>query len=321
MGLGYIEASCRTRDQGFGDAQDPHGRHAKELTRSAAPLAFNEDESGGADADADFDAIAAELRSADELFRAITVLSRYVARHDAPADGRVVRSNTIARAAELWSAQGRHGLEAEVCCVLRDHGTRRTGLFERALLALSDGAFNALMQYAISAFVLQERNSLVAVSAFLVRCIPPRDSYADLTWGMLAARARPPQLQPHIPHARRGRAIGESGTVDGIGSRYSPWVPMEASLLYHYPILLSSKAGMDDNTSQAQLIAPPLRYTVLGITIFLAVIYAISVKHPSTQLHHLQKSLGTTEATIRTAKLQCPRDHLALKEQGVLLLE
>ncbi|KAJ7490626.1 hypothetical protein FB451DRAFT_1165976 [Mycena latifolia] len=70
-----------------------------------------------------------------------------------------------------------------------------------------------------------------------------------------------------------------------------------------------------DNTSHAQLIVTtlfgilalipalvpgtPLRYTVLGITIFLALIYAIYLKHnPSTKLRHLQKTIETLEATI-----------------------
>ncbi|KAJ7463769.1 hypothetical protein FB451DRAFT_1403779 [Mycena latifolia] len=44
-----IEASGPTRDQGYGDARDPHGRHAQERPCSADPLACNEDESEGAD--------------------------------------------------------------------------------------------------------------------------------------------------------------------------------------------------------------------------------------------------------------------------------
>ncbi|KAJ7490599.1 hypothetical protein FB451DRAFT_1389376 [Mycena latifolia] len=81
------------------------------------------------------------------------------------------------------------------------------------------------------------------------------------------------------------------------------------------------------NTSQAQLMvstllgisalipSAPLRYTVLGITIFLAVIYGIYLKHPSIKLGQLQKIIETIEATIRSAKLLCPRDHIALTEE------
>ncbi|KAJ7490612.1 hypothetical protein FB451DRAFT_1513358 [Mycena latifolia] len=90
---------------------------------------------------------------------------------------------------------------------------------------------------------------------------------------------------------------------------------------------------MDDNTSHAQLIVTtllgisalipgaPLRYTVLGITIFLALIHVIYLKHPSTQLRQLREIIGTIEATIRSAKLLCPRDQITLTEEGVLFLE
>ncbi|KAJ7490605.1 hypothetical protein FB451DRAFT_1165961 [Mycena latifolia] len=84
---------------------------------------------------------------------------------------------------------------------------------------------------------------------------------------------------------------------------------------------------MDNNTSHGQLIVTtllgisalipgaPLRYRVLGITISLALIYAIYLKHPSTKLRQLQKIIGTIEETIRSAKLLCPRDQITLTEE------
>ncbi|KAJ7490614.1 hypothetical protein FB451DRAFT_1220514 [Mycena latifolia] len=90
---------------------------------------------------------------------------------------------------------------------------------------------------------------------------------------------------------------------------------------------------MDHKTSQAQLIvstllgisalipSAPLRYAALGITICLALIYAIYLKHLSTKLRQLQIIIGTIEATIRSAKVQCPRDQITLTEEWVRLME
>ena len=66
---------------------------------------------------------------------------------------------------------------------------------------------------------------------------------------------------------------------------------------------------------------PALRYTAVGITAVLALIYAMYLKHPATQLRQLQNSIGNTEDIVRRAKLLCPRDHFNLAAFGVRLLE
>ncbi|KAJ6583839.1 hypothetical protein DFH09DRAFT_262758 [Mycena vulgaris] len=88
---------------------------------------------------------------------------------------------------------------------------------------------------------------------------------------------------------------------------------------------------MQDNTSQltvsillASLALIPnttFRYTALGFTTCLGVIYAVYLKHPLTQLRQLEKMLETTEDLVRTAKVQCPRDHLSLAEAWIRFLE
>ncbi|KAJ7490625.1 hypothetical protein FB451DRAFT_1389395 [Mycena latifolia] len=160
------------KDQGFGDAcetvaQDPRGRYAKELTRSAALLLFNKDESGGADTDFDAIVCMAELR--------MSSFEHYRARGGAVEcpGGRGVMVSRLRYAPLIDDARRFAAHNPDIC-----------------LFALSDGAFDALMQCAIVTFALQERNSLVTVSAFL--------------------------LQPHIPHARHGRAIRRRGMVNGI---------------------------------------------------------------------------------------------------------
>ncbi|KAJ7690341.1 hypothetical protein B0H17DRAFT_1201691 [Mycena rosella] len=76
--------------------------------------------------------------------------------------------------------------------------------------------------------------------------------------------------------------------------------------------LLGSLALIPDNT---------LRYTTLGITVCLGVVYFVSLKRPSTQLGCLNEHIQETDETIRSAKSLCPREHLSLAEEGVRLLE
>ncbi|KAJ6583864.1 hypothetical protein DFH09DRAFT_1075490 [Mycena vulgaris] len=64
-----------------------------------------------------------------------------------------------------------------------------------------------------------------------------------------------------------------------------------------------------------------LRYTALGLATCLGVLYAVYLKHPSTQLRQLEKNLATTEEVIRGAKAQCPRDQLRLAEEWIRFLE
>ncbi|KAJ6583871.1 hypothetical protein DFH09DRAFT_1433782 [Mycena vulgaris] len=64
-----------------------------------------------------------------------------------------------------------------------------------------------------------------------------------------------------------------------------------------------------------------LRYTALGLATCLGILYAVYLKHPSTQLCQLEKMLATTEELIRGAKTQCPRDQLSLAEEWVRFLE
>ncbi|KAJ7690339.1 hypothetical protein B0H17DRAFT_1134369 [Mycena rosella] len=64
-----------------------------------------------------------------------------------------------------------------------------------------------------------------------------------------------------------------------------------------------------------------LRYTALGIAVCLAVTHSMYLKRPSTQLRRLNEDMEKTGQIIRSAKLQCPRDHITLAEEGVRLLE
>ncbi|KAJ6583874.1 hypothetical protein DFH09DRAFT_1359838 [Mycena vulgaris] len=64
-----------------------------------------------------------------------------------------------------------------------------------------------------------------------------------------------------------------------------------------------------------------LRYTALGLTTCLGILYAAYLKHPSTQLHQLEKILATTEELIREAKAQCLRNQLSLAEEWIRFLE
>ncbi|KAJ6583872.1 hypothetical protein DFH09DRAFT_1075501 [Mycena vulgaris] len=64
-----------------------------------------------------------------------------------------------------------------------------------------------------------------------------------------------------------------------------------------------------------------LRYTALGLATCLGVLYAVFLKHPSTQLCQLEKMFATTEELIRGAKAQCPRDQLSLAEEWAQFLD
>ncbi|KAJ7490536.1 hypothetical protein FB451DRAFT_1361379 [Mycena latifolia] len=64
-----------------------------------------------------------------------------------------------------------------------------------------------------------------------------------------------------------------------------------------------------------------LRYTFLAITVCLALLYALHLKRPSSQLSQLEHMVQKTENIIRDAKFHCPRDLLSLTEKGVRLLE
>ncbi|KAJ7096127.1 hypothetical protein C8R44DRAFT_889845 [Mycena epipterygia] len=63
-----------------------------------------------------------------------------------------------------------------------------------------------------------------------------------------------------------------------------------------------------------------LRYLVVTTLASLAAIYAIYLKHPSTQLRQLQEAIATTKEVTRSARLQCPRDHLNLTAEWARLL-
>ncbi|KAJ7490636.1 hypothetical protein FB451DRAFT_622716 [Mycena latifolia] len=65
----------------------------------------------------------------------------------------------------------------------------------------------------------------------------------------------------------------------------------------------------------------PVRYTALGITACLEVIYAIYFKHPSTLLHKLEEGIDGTGTLIRRAKSQCPRDQISLAGETLQLLQ
>ncbi|KAJ7087128.1 hypothetical protein C8R44DRAFT_991404 [Mycena epipterygia] len=248
---------------------------AKGLTRTADPLAFDEDESGGAEADAVraaredprtgalrgalFDAIArvAELWSADaevgqalsELFKAITALPADVTLLSLPAQpllgvvcraarrrlnavwlalatiliaqlnpppllltiksGPTEEAEAAVRAAvgEIVSAAlavlGAPGGMVENPDIVQEFFAcmdRVAQDFTGSFCALPDGAFDALMQCAISGLTLQERYSLVAACTFLGTLIHRTALYAPLAPTLL------PQLQAHMIRVH-GRAI------------------------------------------------------------------------------------------------------------------
>ncbi|KAJ7490519.1 hypothetical protein FB451DRAFT_1513171 [Mycena latifolia] len=64
-----------------------------------------------------------------------------------------------------------------------------------------------------------------------------------------------------------------------------------------------------------------LRYTLLVITACLALLYAIHLKRPATQLRQLEHLVQKTEEIIRDSKLHCARDLANLLEKGVELLK
>ncbi|KAJ7441438.1 hypothetical protein FB451DRAFT_1569265 [Mycena latifolia] len=64
-----------------------------------------------------------------------------------------------------------------------------------------------------------------------------------------------------------------------------------------------------------------LRYASLGIAFSLALLYAIHLKRPLTQLSQLEDVVQTTETIICDAKLHCPRDLVSLLEARVRLLK
>ncbi|KAJ7490487.1 hypothetical protein FB451DRAFT_1361352 [Mycena latifolia] len=64
-----------------------------------------------------------------------------------------------------------------------------------------------------------------------------------------------------------------------------------------------------------------LRYTFLAIVASLALLYAIHLRRPSTQLSQLEHLVQKTEGTILDAKLHCTRDLANLLEKGVDLLK
>ncbi|KAJ7725697.1 hypothetical protein B0H16DRAFT_1593986 [Mycena metata] len=248
---------------------------AKGLTRTADPMSFDEDESGGAEAEAVraaredprtgalraalFDAIAqvAELWSADaevgqalsELFKAITALPADVTLLSLPAGpllgvvcraaGRRLTGVWLALATILIAQLNPPPLlltlksgpseEAEACvreavgqivgaalAVLGQPGgmvenpdvvqeffacmDRVAQDFTAAFCALPDGAFDALIQCAISALSLQERYSLVAACTFLGTLVHRTALFAPISPEMLQ------QLQAHLIRTH-GRAI------------------------------------------------------------------------------------------------------------------
>ncbi|KAJ7133499.1 hypothetical protein C8R44DRAFT_870880 [Mycena epipterygia] len=88
---------------------------------------------------------------------------------------------------------------------------------------------------------------------------------------------------------------------------------------------------MQDNTSQmiasillgslpALIPNSALRYLALATLLCLTVIYAIYIKHPSTQLYQLQEAIATTKEITRSARVQYPRNHLSLTAEWARLL-
>ncbi|KAJ7017049.1 hypothetical protein C8F04DRAFT_1406335 [Mycena alexandri] len=248
---------------------------AKGLTRTSDPMSFDEEESGGEEANAVraaredprtgalraalFDAIAqvAELWSADaevgqalsELFKAITALPADVTLLSLPAGpllgvvcraaGRRLTGVWLALATILIAQLNPPPLlltlksgpseEAEACvrqavgqivgaalAVLGVPGgmvenpdivqeffacmDRVAQDFTAAFCALPDGAFDALMQCAISALSLQERYSLVAACTFLGTLVHRTALFAPISPELLQ------QLQAHLIRTH-GRAI------------------------------------------------------------------------------------------------------------------
>jgi hypothetical protein len=64
-----------------------------------------------------------------------------------------------------------------------------------------------------------------------------------------------------------------------------------------------------------------LRYSALGITAGLALIYVLHLRCPSVQLSQLDDTINKTEESIQNAKVLCSRDLLSLTTEGVRLLE
>lgn len=63
------------------------------------------------------------------------------------------------------------------------------------------------------------------------------------------------------------------------------------------------------------------RYTALGVTAGLALIYAVHTKRPSVQLGQLENVIRKANEIIRDAKSFCPRDLLSLTTEGLRLVE
>ncbi|KAJ7432478.1 hypothetical protein B0H11DRAFT_808219 [Mycena galericulata] len=292
-GVGPVEALVRPVLQRLAEALGAAGAHpeparlaailqleilagiARGLTRTADPLAFDEDDGGGEEGEAVrvaredprsgalrnglFEAIAqvAELWSADsevgqalsELFRAITALPADVTLLSLPAQPllSVVCRAAGRRLTAVWLAlatiliaqlnpppmiltlqsapspeaeAGVRGAVGEIVgaalTVLGAPGgmvenpdivqeffacmDRVAQDFTGAFCALPDGAFDALMQCAISALALQERYSLVAACTFLGTLIHRTALYAAISPELLQ------QLQAHMIRVH-GRAI------------------------------------------------------------------------------------------------------------------
>ncbi|KAJ7441437.1 hypothetical protein FB451DRAFT_1441351 [Mycena latifolia] len=64
-----------------------------------------------------------------------------------------------------------------------------------------------------------------------------------------------------------------------------------------------------------------LRYTLLVIAVCLALLYAVHLKRPSTQLSQLEVIVQKTDKVIRDAKLHCARDFANLLEKWAELLK
>ncbi|KAJ7464709.1 hypothetical protein B0H11DRAFT_2050914 [Mycena galericulata] len=64
-----------------------------------------------------------------------------------------------------------------------------------------------------------------------------------------------------------------------------------------------------------------LRYIMLLILACFAIIHALYLQHPSTQLRQLEAKIKKAEELVQEAKLYCVRDFLRLAQQGMRLLE
>ncbi|KAJ7143609.1 hypothetical protein C8R43DRAFT_1014766 [Mycena crocata] len=62
-----------------------------------------------------------------------------------------------------------------------------------------------------------------------------------------------------------------------------------------------------------------IRYTALGLVVFVSIIYVVYVKHPTTQLRQLDAAIEKTLKTIEKAKGYC-RDRSSLLEESVKLM-